>query len=73
MPLSFYDYTKPRLGLSARIFFLTVGTDRLLSLNGVHDYYGYDFYASIRLNFMKLLRMNYIKGQCHESLTHPCF
>jgi len=73
MPLSFYDYTKPRLGLSARIFFLTVGTDRLLSLNGVHDYYGYDFYASIRLNFMKLFRMNYIKGQCHESLTHPCY
>jgi hypothetical protein len=73
MPLSFYDFTKPRLGLSARIFFLTIGTDRLLSLNGVHDYYGYDFYASIRLNFMKLFRMNYIKGQCHESLSHPCY
>jgi hypothetical protein len=73
MPLSLYDYTKPRLGLSARIFFLTVGTDRLLSLNGVHDYYGYDFYASIRLNFMKLFRMNYIKGECHESLKHPCY
>ena len=73
MPLSFYDYTKPRLGLSARIFFLTLGTDRLLSLNGVHDYYGYDFYASIRLNFMKIFRMNWIKGQCYESSKHPCY
>ena len=73
MPLSLYDYTKPRLGIQARIFFLTLGTDRLLSLSGVHDYYGYDFYASIRLNFMKIFRMNYIKGECHESLKHPCY
>ena len=73
LPLSLYQYSRPRLGLSARIFFLTLGTDRLLSLSGVHDYYGYDFYASIRLNFMKIFRMNYIKGECHESSTHPCF
>jgi hypothetical protein len=73
LPLSLYEYTNPRVGLSARIFFLTLGTDRLISLRGVHDYYGYDFYASIRLNFMKFFRMNYIKGQCRESLTHPCF
>lgn len=73
MPLSLYDFTKPRLGLSTRIFFLTLGTERLISLGGVHDYYGYDFYASIRLNFMKLFRMQFIKGQCRESSTHPCF
>jgi hypothetical protein len=73
LPLSLYQYTRPRVGLSARIFFLTLGTDRLFSLSGVHDFYGYDFYASIRLNFMKIFRMNYIKGECHESLTHPCF
>ncbi|MDP4292105.1 MAG: DUF5723 family protein [Bacteroidota bacterium] len=73
LPVSLYEFTKPRVGLSGRIFFLTLGTDRLLSLSGVHDYYGYDFYASIRLNFMKIFRMNYIKGQCRESLTHPCF
>jgi len=73
LPLSLYQYTRPRVGLSARIFFLTLGTDRLFCLSGVHDFYGYDFYASIRLNFMKIFRMNYIKGECHESLTHPCF
>jgi hypothetical protein len=73
LPLSLYDFTKPRLGLSARIFFLTLGTDRLISLSGVHDYYGYDFYASVRLNFMRIFRMKYLKGQCRESLTHPCF
>lgn len=73
IPLSLYDMAKPRLGLSTRIFFLTLGTDRLISLNGVHDYYGYDFYASIRLNFMKFFRMQYVKGECHESSTHPCY
>lgn len=73
LPLSLYDFTKPRLGLSARILFLTLGTDRLISLSGKHDYYGYDFYASVRLNFMKLFRMNYIKGECYESASHPCF
>jgi hypothetical protein len=73
LPLSLYDFAKPRVGLSARIFFLTMGTDRLISLSGKHDYYGYDFYASIRLNFLKLFRMNYIKGDCQESASHPCF
>jgi len=73
LPISFYDYAKPRLGISARILFLTLGTDRLISLGGVHDYYGYDFYASVRLNFMKIFRMNYIKGQCYESSSHPCY
>ena len=68
LPVSLYEFSRPRLGLSARIFFLTLGTDRLISLGGVHDYYGYDFYASIRLNFMKIFRMNYIKGECHERI-----
>ena len=72
IPLSLYDFKNPRLGLSTRIYFLTLGTDRLISLGGVHDYYGYDFYASIRLNFMKFFRMQYIKGQCPES-SNPCF
>jgi hypothetical protein len=73
LPLSLYDFAKPRVGLSARIFFLTMGTDRLISLAGKHDYYGYDFYTSIRLNFLKLFRMNYLKGECRESASHPCF
>lgn len=72
MPVSLYDFKNPRLGLSTRIYFLTLGTDRLISLGGVHDYYGYDFYASIRLNFMKFFGMQFIKGQCPES-SNPCF
>jgi hypothetical protein len=73
LPVSLYEFAKPRIGFSARVLFLTVGTDRLISLSGKHEYYGYDYYASIRLNFMKLFRLQFIKGQCRESLAHPCF
>lgn len=73
LPISLYEFAKPRIGLAARIYFLTLGTDRLFSLGKKHDYFGYDAYASIRINFMKIFKVNFIKGQCQESSKNSCW
>jgi hypothetical protein len=53
LPLSLYDYTYPRLGLSVRYHFLTMGTEELLGLLGLTDFTGNDFYVGIKINFRK--------------------
>lgn len=49
IPLSLYEYTTPQLGLSVRLYCVTVGTDKLLSLLGRTDLYGGDFYAHVKI------------------------
>ncbi len=49
MPISLYEYTTPQIGLSMRIYCLTIGTDKLLSLFGRTDLYGGDIYAHIKI------------------------
>ena len=73
LPFSLYEFSKPRLGLAARIYCLTLGTDRLISLGGKKDYFGYDAYASIRINFLKFFKASFIKGQCPESSKGACW
>jgi len=73
LPVSLYEFSKPRVGLAARIYFLTLGTDRLFSIGQKTDYFGYDAYASIRINFMKIFRANFIKGECPESSKDACW
>ena len=53
LPLSLYEWKYPRLGVSARFYFLTIGTDRLGSFLGISDFTGMDIYASIKLNFSR--------------------
>jgi hypothetical protein len=53
LPLSLYDYQYPRVGLSIRYYFLTIGSDELLSLLGLTDFTGLDFYIALKLNFGK--------------------
>jgi Family of unknown function (DUF5723) len=49
IPISLYDYTTPQIGLSMRIYCLTIGTDKLLSLFGNTDLYGGDIYAHLKI------------------------
>ncbi len=49
MPISLYEYTTPQIGLSMRLYCLTVGTDKLLSLFGRTDLYGGDIYAHLKI------------------------
>lgn len=64
MPVSLYDMKYPRIGLSARIYFLTVGTDKLGSFLGFRDFTGADLYFSIKLNFRK--------GWCRSKKSTHC-
>jgi hypothetical protein len=53
-PVSLYEFSKLRLGFSARFGFLTIGTDRLGSfIGGVSDFTGADIYFSLKLDLRK--------------------
>ncbi len=68
MPVSFYNFTQPRIGLYGRLYGFTVGTDKLGTFLGLSDFYGMDFYFSIRLGIPF-----WIKGRCPaEKLEYPC-
>jgi hypothetical protein len=49
IPFSLYEYRMPQLGFSFRLYFLTIGTDKLLSLLGTPSFYGTDIYAAIKI------------------------
>ena len=53
IPISLYNLKQPRIGLSARIYFLTVGTDKLGGFFGFSDFTGMDIYFSVKFNFHK--------------------
>jgi hypothetical protein len=53
VPLSLYDYKYPRVGISARYRFLSIGTDDLLGFLGITNFTGIDIYISIKLNYRK--------------------
>lgn len=62
LPFSLYDYRYPRLGLSARFWFLTIGSDNLLGFFSLTDFTGMDLYVSLKFNFLK--------GKCRNSTWH---
>ena len=49
IPISLYEYTTPQIGLSMRIYCLTIGTDKLLSLFGNTNVHGGDIYAHLKI------------------------
>jgi hypothetical protein len=53
VPIMLYDYQYPRIGLSARMSFLTIGTERLGTYLGFADLNGMDLYFSIKFNIGK--------------------
>ena len=53
MPVSLYNFRYPRVGLSARFWFFTIGTDKLLGFFNLTDFTGMDIYISLKFNFLK--------------------
>jgi hypothetical protein len=53
LPVSLYDWTRPRVGLSVRIYGVTIGTEKLGSYFHFSNFTGLDIYFSIRLFFNK--------------------
>jgi len=48
MPLSFYNFGKPRLGLFVRFYYFSIGTDKLGGLFSFNDFTGLDLYFSAK-------------------------
>lgn len=64
LPLTLYEYRYPRVGIAARIDFLTIGTERLGTYLGMADMNGLDFYASIKIGINK--------GSCKQKFSGAC-
>lgn len=65
LPLSLYQWKYPRVGFAFRIYFLTLGSDYVTSLLGIHDFNGMDLYVSLKINLRK--------GSCEKRNTiNPC-
>ncbi len=50
LPLSVLNYSQIRLGFAARLAFLTIGTDHLMSLLGQKELSGTDIYVALKIN-----------------------
>ncbi len=71
VPITFYDYYKPRLGFSMRLAFLTIGTEQPGGMFHVNDLDGMDFFFSITWGIENCYRRNpYRKTRTH---TVPCY
>ncbi|MCK9617791.1 MAG: DUF5723 family protein [Lentimicrobiaceae bacterium] len=64
LPISLYEFSKPRIGLALRLGFLTLGSDKLGSFFNMNDFYGMDIYFAIKFNFSK--------GHCRDGGFNGC-
>lgn len=64
LPVSLYEYKYPRVGIAARFYFLTIGTERLGTYLGMADMNGFDIYASIKIGLNK--------GSCKSKFGGAC-
>lgn len=53
LPVTLYNWTQPRIGLSVRIYNLTVGTEKLGGFFHFSNFTGMDLYFSLKLFFNK--------------------
>ncbi|MCF6169763.1 MAG: DUF5723 family protein [Bacteroidales bacterium] len=65
LPISLLEYRYPRVGLSARFYFLTVGTERLGTWLGLADLNGLDFYFALKFSIGK--------GSCKQKKEGACY
>jgi hypothetical protein len=53
MPVSLFDWTQPRIGLSARFMWFFVGTEKLSGFFHYKDFTGLDFYFGAKISLQK--------------------
>ncbi len=61
-PVAFLNYRQVRVGLAARLAFLTIGTDHLLSFLGQKRLSGSDFYVALKMNAFTLGKLGHFSG-----------
>ena len=54
LPISVFNYKQVRVGLAARLAFLTIGTEHLMSFMSNSNLYGTDFYMALKINPFKV-------------------
>jgi hypothetical protein len=64
IPVSLYDWTLPRIGLSLRFYYLTVGTEKLGEFFHINNLTGMDFYFTLKY-FLD-------KGSCKSEKSKGC-
>ena len=62
IPFSLYEYRYPQLGLSLRLWWITVGTDKFINMVKRRDVYGADFYFHFKIPFFRNPKCKY-KGK----------
>lgn len=65
VPISLYEYSQPRIGASLRLYFITIGTDRLGTWLGTSNLDGMDIYFSIKIGLEK--------GKCRPKSHNKCY
>jgi len=66
-PISFYEWDPvPKIGFSIRYGGFYIGSENLNPLLKISDFTGLNLYFGMRLNLMRLLRMDYWKGNCDD-------
>jgi hypothetical protein len=64
MPLTLYDWTSPRIGLSARFMGFYIGTEKISGYFHYKDFTGIDFYAGLKISLQK--------GHCRNTPSDNC-
>ncbi|MCX6243146.1 MAG: DUF5723 family protein [Bacteroidetes bacterium] len=64
LPVSLYNWEKPRIGLAIRYYYLTMGTEKLGQFFNMSNFTGMDFYLAIHY-FID-------KGSCRDRKTKGC-
>lgn len=79
VPMSLYEYRYPQIGLAARIWLITIGTDKLGSFMGRSNTYGTDIYFHLKIPLTRhpKCRGKFAKGNSGlwrelKSRSHPC-
>ena len=67
LPVSFYEWNPvPKIGFAIRYGGFYIGSDNLNPLFKISDFTGFSIYFGMRLNLMRLLHMDYWKGNCND-------
>lgn len=64
VPISLYNWYKPRIGLSARFRRFTIGTEKISSFFHFTNFTGIDFYFSLKLSLRKGNCNSFNDGTC---------
>lgn len=64
LPITLYDWTSPRIGLSARFLGFYIGTEKISGYFHYKDFTGIDFYAGLKISLQK--------GHCRNAPSDNC-